>query len=87
MGQPVQLHQPAGCRFDYRGGDDHPDWCGRGRLSGTVDNPAWGIDLNRMPVVRSIYGAIKRILETVISTQSDAFREVILLNIRAVDYG
>ena len=44
MGQPVQLHQPAGCRFDYRGGDDHPDWCGRGRLSGTVDNPAWGID-------------------------------------------
>lgn len=35
--------------------------------------------LNRMPVVRSIYGAIKQILETVISTQSDAFREVILV--------
>jgi uncharacterized membrane protein len=32
-----------------------------------------------MPVVRSIYGAIKQILETVISTQSDAFREVILV--------
>ena len=35
--------------------------------------------LNRMPVVRSIYGAIKQILETVISAQSDAFREVILV--------
>ena len=35
--------------------------------------------LNRMPVVRSIYGATKQILETVISTQSDAFREVILV--------
>ena len=35
--------------------------------------------LNRMPVVRSIYGAIKQILETVISTQSDAFREVVLV--------
>ena len=35
--------------------------------------------LNRMPVVRSIYGASKQILETVISTQSDAFREVVLV--------
>lgn len=35
--------------------------------------------LNRMPVVRTIYGATKQILETVISTQSDAFREVILV--------
>jgi uncharacterized membrane protein len=35
--------------------------------------------LNRMPVVRSIYGATKQILETVISTQSDAFREVVLV--------
>ena len=32
-----------------------------------------------MPVVRSIYGATKQILETVISTQSDAFREVVLV--------
>ena len=37
--------------------------------------------LNRMPVVRSIYGASKQISETVISTQSDAFREVVLVEI------
>jgi len=35
--------------------------------------------LDRMPVVRTIYGATKQILETVISTQSDAFREVVLV--------
>jgi uncharacterized membrane protein len=35
--------------------------------------------LNRMPVVRSIYGASKQILETVLSAQSDAFREVVLV--------
>ncbi|WP_438997448.1 DUF502 domain-containing protein [Candidatus Puniceispirillum sp.] len=35
--------------------------------------------LNRMPVVRSIYGATKQILETVVSAQSDAFREVVLV--------
>ena len=32
-----------------------------------------------MPVVRSIYGATKQILETVILTQSDAFREAVLV--------
>ena len=35
--------------------------------------------LNRMPVVRTIYGASKQILETVISTQSDAFRDAVLV--------
>ena len=35
--------------------------------------------LNRMPVVRSIYGASKQILETVLASQSDAFREVVLV--------
>ena len=35
--------------------------------------------LNRMPVVRTIYGASKQILETVISTQSDAFRNAVLV--------
>ncbi len=35
--------------------------------------------LNRMPVVRTIYSATKQILETVISTQSDAFRDVVLV--------
>ena len=32
-----------------------------------------------MPVVRSIYGAIKQIMETVMSTNSDSFREVVLV--------
>ena len=35
--------------------------------------------LNRMPVVRSIYGASKQILETVLASQSDAFRDVVLV--------
>ncbi|MEC8131415.1 MAG: DUF502 domain-containing protein [Pseudomonadota bacterium] len=35
--------------------------------------------LNRMPVVRTIYGASKQILETVISAQSDAFRDAVLV--------
>ena len=35
--------------------------------------------LNKMPVVRSIYGAIKQIMETVMSTHSDSFREVVLV--------
>ena len=34
--------------------------------------------LNRMPVIRSVYGAIKQIFETVLSNKSDAFREVVL---------
>jgi uncharacterized membrane protein len=35
--------------------------------------------LSRMPIVRSIYGASKQILETVISAQSDAFRDAVLV--------
>ena len=35
--------------------------------------------LNRMPVVRSIYGAAKQIVETVVSNKSSAFREVALV--------
>jgi len=34
--------------------------------------------LNRMPIVRSIYGAAKQIFETVLAQQSNAFREVAL---------
>ena len=34
--------------------------------------------LNRMPVVRSIYSAIKQIAETVLKRQSEAFRQVVL---------
>jgi uncharacterized membrane protein len=35
--------------------------------------------LARMPVIRSIYGAIKQILETVLAQQSNAFRQVVLV--------
>ncbi len=35
--------------------------------------------LNRMPVVRSIYGVAKQIVETVVSNKSTAFREVVLI--------
>ena len=35
--------------------------------------------LNRMPVVRSIYSAIKQIFETVMGQQSNAFREAVLV--------
>lgn len=35
--------------------------------------------LARMPVVRSIYSAVKQILETVLKTQSNAFRQVVLV--------
>jgi uncharacterized membrane protein len=34
--------------------------------------------LSRMPVIRSVYSALKQIFETVLSRQSDAFREVVL---------
>lgn len=35
--------------------------------------------LARMPVIRSIYGAVKQIFETVLATQSTAFRQVVLV--------
>ena len=35
--------------------------------------------LARMPVIRSVYGAIKQILETVLAQQSRAFREAVLV--------
>ncbi len=34
--------------------------------------------LARMPIIRSVYGAIKQIFETVLAQQSDAFRQVVL---------
>ncbi len=34
--------------------------------------------LNRMPIIRSVYGAAKQIFETVLAQQSTAFREVAL---------
>lgn len=35
--------------------------------------------LNRMPVVRGVYGAIKQIVSTIVSQQSTSFREVVLV--------
>ena len=40
-----------------------------------------------MPVVRSIYGAIKQIMETVMSTNSDSFREVVLVEYPRKKFG
>lgn len=35
--------------------------------------------VHRMPVIRTLYGAIKQIFETIMASQSQAFREVVLL--------
>lgn len=35
--------------------------------------------LDRMPVIRSLYGAIKQIFETVMASKSTAFREVVMV--------
>lgn len=34
--------------------------------------------LNRMPIIRSVYSAIKQIVETIVSHQSETFRQVVL---------
>ena len=36
--------------------------------------------LHRLPVIRSIYSSLKQIMETVLSSRSDAFRECVLFN-------
>jgi len=35
--------------------------------------------LNRLPVIRSLYGAIKQVMETVLANKSSAFRECVLI--------
>ncbi len=35
--------------------------------------------LDRMPVIRTIYGAIKQVFETIMASQSTAFREAVML--------
>lgn len=35
--------------------------------------------LHRMPVIRTLYGAIKQIIETIMASKSQAFREVVML--------
>ncbi|WP_298624231.1 DUF502 domain-containing protein [uncultured Legionella sp.] len=41
---------------------------------------AWGESiLSRIPLVRSIYNAVKQVMNTVLSTNSEAFRKVLLI--------
>ncbi|MEZ5829940.1 MAG: DUF502 domain-containing protein [Dongiaceae bacterium] len=49
-----------------------------GILGRAVNHLFEGI-LNRLPVIRSIYGAIKQIMETVLANKSSAFRECVLI--------
>ncbi len=35
--------------------------------------------LNHMPVIRGIYGAVKQVFHTVLSSKADAFREVVVI--------
>ncbi|MBU0723479.1 MAG: DUF502 domain-containing protein [Alphaproteobacteria bacterium] len=35
--------------------------------------------VNRVPVIRGVYGALKQIMETVLAQKSDAFRQVVLV--------
>jgi uncharacterized membrane protein len=49
-----------------------------GILGRAVNHLFEGI-LNRLPVIRSLYGAIKQIMETVLANKSAAFRECVLI--------
>ncbi len=47
-------------------------------LVGRLWNRIIEYSLGRMPVIRSLYGAIKQIVETILQQQSNAFRQVVL---------
>ena len=49
-----------------------------GMLGRALNSLLEGI-LNRLPVIRSLYGAIKQIMETVLANKSSAFRECVLI--------
>src|SRR5262245_20665551 len=49
-----------------------------GILSRAINHLFEGI-LTRLPVIRSLYGAIKQIMETVLANKSAAFRECVLI--------
>lgn len=41
---------------------------------------SWGDEfVNRMPLIRNLYGTVKQLFETVLSNQSQSFREVVLV--------
>ena len=48
-------------------------------LAGRFIVRTWEHLLNRMPVIRSVYHAVKQIFETVLAQQSKAFREAVLI--------
>ena len=53
-------------------------WLAAGYVGRIILRSSEGI-LGRIPAVRSVYGAVKQILETVLAQQSSAFREVVLI--------
>jgi uncharacterized membrane protein len=48
-------------------------------LIGRITRQAMEAVLNRVPVIRGVYGAIKQVTETVLANRSAAFRECILV--------
>ena len=58
----------------------HAGWRGlAGGIIGRALNGLLESILNRLPVIRSLYGAIKQIMETVLANKSAAFRECVLI--------
>jgi uncharacterized membrane protein len=53
-------------------------WLAAGMLGRIFVRASEGI-LNRMPVVRSVYGAVKQIFETILAQRATAFRKAVLV--------
>ena len=53
-------------------------WLAAGYVGRIILRSSEGV-LGRIPAVRSVYGAVKQVLETVLAQQSSAFREVVLI--------
>jgi uncharacterized membrane protein len=53
-------------------------WLAAGMLGRLFVRVSEGV-LNRMPVVRSVYGAVKQIFETILAQRANAFRKVVLV--------
>ena len=78
-GQRVVVWQRARCWTCYRYCSDHSDRCCGNWFSWAVGDPAWRGCVEPNAGRSFDFGATKQILEAVISTQSDAFREVVLV--------
>jgi uncharacterized membrane protein len=53
-------------------------WLAAGMLGRFFVRASEGV-LNRMPIVRSVYGAVKQIFETILAQRANAFRKVVLV--------